>query len=120
MNKARKRILCVDDSRDTRELYAMVLSDYEVLQAGTMAEALRISRSSLPDLYLLDASLPDGLGIDLCRRIRGFDLNTPIVFVSGAADQTVQDSAIEAGAQAYLIKPVSIFDLQATAESLMR
>jgi DNA-binding response OmpR family regulator len=120
MDASRKRILCVDDSRDTCELYTVVLSDYEVIAAGTVAEAMRIARNNLLDLYLLDALLPDGTGLALCRQIRSFDPNTPVLFVSGAVGQRDQAEAIDAGAQAYLIKPVAVFDLQAAVESLIR
>src|SRR5215831_21103382 len=120
MEDHRKRILCVDDDIDTLALYAMMFYDYEVLTETTVAETLMRARNCLVDLYLFDAWLPDGSGLGLCREIRKFDPNTPILFVSGAVDQSKQDEAMRAGAQAYLIKPVAMFDLQATADALIR
>lgn len=120
MKSSRKRILCVDDNHETRDLYSAMLFDYEVMTAATIAETLLMARKHLVDLYLLDASLPDGSGIQLCREIRSFDPNTPILFVSGTVDESDRDEAIKSGAQAYLTKPVAMFDLQATAEALIR
>jgi DNA-binding response OmpR family regulator len=53
---------------------------------------------------LLDSRLPDLDGFDLCRRMRDFD-DTPILFFSGAAYETDKKRGIEAGANAYVIKP---------------
>jgi DNA-binding response OmpR family regulator len=119
METSLKRILCVDDDPETCNLYKMILYDYEVMAVATVAETLMMARKYPVDLYLLDAGLPDGSGIGLCREIRLFDPNTPILFVSGAVDET-QDRAIKAGAQAYLIKPVPMFDLQTVTETLIR
>jgi DNA-binding response OmpR family regulator len=57
------------------------------------------------DLYVLDASLPDLDGFELCRRMRAFDPETPILFFSGAAYEADKKRGIEAGANAYVIKP---------------
>jgi DNA-binding response OmpR family regulator len=57
------------------------------------------------DLYLLDSRLPDLDGFDLCRQMRAFDPNTPILFFSGAAYEADKKRGIEAGANAYVIKP---------------
>jgi len=120
METSRKRILCVDDDPETCNLYKVILYDYEVVAVATVTETLTMARQNPVDLYLLDAWLPDGSGIGLCREIRLFDPNTPILFVSGAVDEAAQDRAIRAGAQAYLIKPVPMFDLQTAAETLIR
>jgi DNA-binding response OmpR family regulator len=57
------------------------------------------------DLYLLDSWLPDGSGLDLCKRIRTFDTATPILFYSAAAYEADREQALKSGAQAYLVKP---------------
>jgi DNA-binding response OmpR family regulator len=63
---------------------------------------------------LLDSRLPDLDGFALCRRIRDFDPETPILFFSGAAYEADKKRAIEAGANAYVIKP----DLDGLLESI--
>lgn len=107
------RILYVEDHEDTRELITMVLedNDYEVLTAHTIEAALVMVQETKFDLYLLDSWLEDGSGIELCKRIRRVDTSTPILFYSAAAYEADQVSAINAGAQGYLIKPASFGDL---------
>jgi len=72
---------------------------------STIESGVALAGSQHFDLYLLDSSLPDGSGVDLCRRIREFDKATPIVFYSAAAYEIDRDEAIKSGAQAYLVKP---------------
>ena len=66
------------------------------------------------DLCLLDSRLPDIDGFELCRRMRAVDPHTPILFFSGAAYEADKKRGIEAGANAYLIKP----DLDGLLESI--
>jgi len=72
---------------------------------GTAAQALSLIQAERFDLYLLDSSLPDLDGFELCRRMRDFDPHTPILFFSGAAYDVDKKKGIEAGANAYVIKP---------------
>jgi DNA-binding response OmpR family regulator len=71
------------------------------------------------DLFLFDNWLPEISGVDLTLRIRQFNKTTPILFYSGAATEQEQQSALEAGAQAYLIKPVGIEELVQEIERLI-
>ena len=77
----------------------------EAKAVGTGAQALSLIEKERFDLYLLDAWLPDLDGFELCRRMRAFDSQTPILFFSGAAREADRKRGIEAGADAYLIKP---------------
>ena len=101
------RVLYIEDHEDTRELVTLVLDqrNCEVVTGSTIETGLALARSQHFDLYLLDSWLPDGSGLDLCRRIREFDKATPILFYSAAAYEIDRDLAIRSGAQAYLIKP---------------
>jgi DNA-binding response OmpR family regulator len=102
-----KRILCVEDHADTSALLKVLLEQdgYEVVEASTVAEASTLARGYGFDLYLIDRWLPDGEGIELCRLIRTFDLNTPIVFLTADARETTRAQAMAAGAQGYMVKP---------------
>jgi two-component system, NarL family, response regulator DevR len=65
----------------------------------------------------LDNWLPDGTGVELCRLIREFDPHNPILFYSAAGYARDIEDALSAGAQAYLVKPVSLDELkQAVAQ----
>ena len=86
-------------------------SNFDVRMASTLEEGNRIAQEEVFDLYLLDMWLPDGDGLELVRVIREFDRATPIVFFSAAAYESDQTDALEAGAQAYLTKPVNLSEL---------
>jgi DNA-binding response OmpR family regulator len=77
----------------------------EAQAVGTAAQALSLMQEERFDLFLLDARLPDLDGFELCRRMRTFDPHTPILFFSGAAYEADKKRGIEAGANAYVIKP---------------
>ena len=77
----------------------------EAQAVGTALQAISSIQTERFDLYLLDSRLPDVDGFDLCRQIRDFDPDTPILFFSGAAYEADKKRGIEAGANAYLIKP---------------
>jgi|SRR6185503_11661481 len=101
------RVLYIEDHEDTRELVALVLEQksIEVVTGSTIKTGVTLAVSEEFDLYLLDSWLPDGSGLDLCRKIREFDKATPILFYSAAAYEMDRAEAIKSGAQAYLIKP---------------
>ena len=103
----KKQILYIEDHEDTRELISFVLKqrDYEVTTSGTIETAVRLACENQYDLYLLDSWLPDGSGLELCRKIREFDGSTPILFYSAAAYENDRELALRNGAQAYLTKP---------------
>ncbi|HYY57772.1 MAG TPA: response regulator [Pyrinomonadaceae bacterium] len=100
------RILFIDDHADTCYMVKawLGLANYEVATAQSMARGLQLARSEPFDLYLLDTRLPDGSGRELCEKIREFDRTTPIIFYSGDAPDQL-DSALECGAQDYVMKP---------------
>ncbi len=101
------RVLCVDDDEDSREMLITLLKHalIEAKAVGTAAQAMSSMQKERFDLYLLDASLPDLDGFELCRRMRDIDPDTPILFFSGAAYEADKKRGIEAGANGYVIKP---------------
>ena len=115
------RVLYIEDHEDTRELVTLVLEQrsYEVVTGSTIERGVALAGSERFDLYLLDSWLPDGSGLDLCRKIRQFDKATPIVFYSAAAYEIDKDQAINSGAQAYLIKPSQPSELCSLVTSLI-
>src|SRR5262245_23967280 len=110
-HKENLRILFVDDQEDAWELMAFNLTDYKLIIARDFAEGLRLAWQGYFDLYILDNWLPDGNGIELCRRIREFDPHTPILFYSAVGYTRDMQEALRAGAQAYLVKPVRFDEL---------
>ena len=107
LSNPRPRVLCVDDDEDSRVMLGTLLklALIEAKAVGTAAQALSSIQAERFDLYLLDSWLPDLDGFELCRRMRIFDPHTPILFFSGAAYEADKKRGIEAGANAYVIKP---------------
>ena len=103
----RARVLCVDDDEDNREMLAelLKLSLIEAKTVGTAFQALSSIETERFDLYVLDARLPEIDGFELCRRVRAIDRHTPILFFSGAAHEADREKGLNAGANAYLVKP---------------
>jgi len=110
-NRERKRVLLVEDEEDAREIAALSLEEYTLICAHDLGDGLRLARQRYFDLYIIDKLLPDGSGAELCRLIRRFDPHTPILFYSACAYARDLQEAFIAGAQEYLIKPVSSDDI---------
>lgn len=107
MNTPKTRILCTEDDPDTRELICLVLeyAGFEVACVNSAEGAVRLAQTDAFDLYLLDNWMPGLSGVELCEKLREFDMETPILFYSGAAFETDKKRAFTAGAQGYLTKP---------------
>src|ERR1044072_2320197 len=105
-----KHLLCADEHEDTRAMMSALLemSGYQVTTTGSLTEALSVTHRSGFDLFILDGIYPDGLGVDLCEQIRTFDSHTSILFLSGLAYASDIAKGMNAGAQAYLTKPVDM------------
>lgn len=110
MKTRQHHVLYIEDHDDTRELITIVLSarNYRVTTGSTLADALKLAREHDFDLYMLDSWLPDGSGLDLCKRLQEFDPGIPIMFLSGAAYEVDKQNAINSGAHGYLIKPADL------------
>ena len=118
--KNQLRVLCADDE-DTCEMLSATLgiSDIEVTAVYSFTEAWRLAQTEHFDLYLLETRLPDGDGLDLCRRLYKFAPRTPIVFYSGEAYPIDRLKGLAAGAAAYLVKPY-FDDLAATILQIIK
>lgn len=108
MASAKGRILCTEDDADTRNLLKFILSDqgYDVVCASKTGQAITLAQTQHFELFLVDSWLPGLSGADFTRKLRTFDIKTPVLFYSGAAYQSDKDNARSAGAQGYLVKPV--------------
>lgn len=107
LHETRLRVLCVDDDEDSRVMLTelLKLAFIEAKAVGTAAQALASIQTEPFDLYMLDSRLPDADGFEFCRRLRAIDPHKPILFFSGAAFEADKKKGIEAGANAYVIKP---------------
>ena len=118
-----KRILIVDDHADIRKLVRLTLEfeDYEIHEAVNADEGLEAVRRLRPDLLLLDVMMPGKLnGLDLCRLVKtDLSLGRPQVVLLTARGQSQDvEAGMNAGADAYLLKPFSPLKLIATIDTL--
>jgi len=105
MNK-KATILVVDDEHGVRQSFNIVLKDeYNVLLAGTGAEAIDIFIKNTIDLILLDILLPDINGVDLLEKLKEIDLSTEIIMVTAVKEIPTAVKAIKLGAYEYVNKP---------------
>jgi CheY-like chemotaxis protein len=121
MSQVLKRILCVDDDEDTCTMLSVFLGQagFEVVSAQSSVQALTLAHEEKFDLYLLDLWLKgEDEKVELFRRIRQFDGETPIVIYSADARQTTQNSLSEADVQAFLTKPKGLDNLVQTIKQL--
>src|SRR4030095_15097165 len=115
-----KRVLCVEGNADNGMMmsYLLRLSGYGCECVETSAQGLQSAKGGVFDLYLLDTWYEDGRGVELCKRIREFDSTTPIIFFSAWVVRSAYREAIEAGADAYILKPALDELLRAIARLL--
>lgn len=108
-----KRILIVDDHAPTRALIRSILEAekgeaFEPIEAGTGMECLMAADSKGPfSLILLDVTLPDMDGFEVCTAIRRVDKQVPIVFVTAKGELRDFAAGREAGGDSYLVKPIA-------------
>lgn len=116
MNDGTALVLCVEDDLDTQDMLRVVLQDrgcrFEAV--GNCADALSSIRGNDITVLLLDNQLPDGSGIELCQQVRQFNVNIPIIFLSGSVEDHERDLALRTGANAFLVKPFELDDLFTT------
>jgi len=119
------RILIVDDNDGSRFARARLLraAGHTVIEAGRLRDADVLIREMLPELVVLDVNLPDGNGLSYCRVIKQDpDLGAVMVLQMSASSVTEEDQirGLDAGADSYLIEPVSSGVFVATVAALMR
>ena len=106
-----QRILVVDDSSDIRGMWLiwLTLSGFLVDEAQNGAEAIDRARAHRPDMVLMDLSMPVMDGIEAIKRLRADDSTTdvPIIALTALDSEEFVRRAQEAGADAYVRKPVS-------------
>ena len=112
MTKARARVLIVEDDAGVRQALQRGLDrgGFDTTAVAAGAEALRVDDD---DIALVDLGLPDGDGVDLCRRLRARRPERPIIVVTGRRDELDVVDALDAGADDYVTKPFSLAVLTA-------
>ncbi|SCF28130.1 two component transcriptional regulator, LuxR family [Micromonospora chokoriensis] len=109
------RVFLLDDHEVVRRGLADLLQsggDIEVVgESGSAQEAARLIPASRPDVAILDARLPDGNGIDVCRDVRAVDSSIRGLILTSYEDDEALFAAIMAGAAGYVLKQIRGTDL---------
>jgi DNA-binding response OmpR family regulator len=114
------RILFVEDEPAIAEPFGRALTreGFDVEGARTVAEARERFARHPPDLVLLDLTLPDGDGRDLCRELRGGDV--PIIMLTARGTELDRVTGLELGADDYVVKPFSGAEVIARIRAVLR
>jgi len=115
------RVLVCDDEPQILRALKVILREagYEVVEAATMEEALDRAAVRPPDAAIVDLMLPDGSGIELCRKLREWS-RMPIVVLSAVGEEDTKVAALEAGADDYVTKPFGTRELVARLGAALR
>jgi PAS domain S-box-containing protein len=117
------RILLVEASQTQAEIYTRLLKEvgHSAEQARTTGDAVRICYASTPDLVIIDPSLAEESGMDVCRRIKGDMVLAFLPVLVLGDDETSQDetTALDAGADAFVSKAQPHDELLAVVEHLL-
>ncbi|HXM72389.1 MAG TPA: response regulator transcription factor [Candidatus Dormibacteraeota bacterium] len=117
-----RKVLVVDpDAQTRREIKGACEQDgYQVVEADTGSEALRQVEHSRPNIVLLEVTLPDGAGFDICRELRKMDPVVPVIMMSSRSDEIDVVVALEIGADDYVTKPLRLRELVARMTAHLR
>lgn len=112
------KILIIEDDKSLNNGIALSLSNDDILQAFCINEADRLLNDSI-DLIILDINLPDGSGLDFCRKIRKTS-KIPIIFLTANDMEIDIVTGLESGADDYITKPFSLAVLRARVNAVSR
>ncbi len=108
------RVLVIDDERFIRNIVVRLLKDMgfaHVEEADDGTAALALGEASSPGLVICDINMKPMNGLQFLQKVRtgapGFDINTPVIMLTGLSDEPTVGHALELDANAFLLKPVS-------------
>lgn len=120
------KLLIIDDSEETRELLKLFFSknsNLEILEAPNFTIALDRIKNFIPDIILLDLSLPDGNGSDICTEIRTYPniYGTPfIIALTADSSQQSVNKNLQLGCDDYIKKPFDFIELSIRIEKFIK
>ncbi|CAB4787086.1 MAG: response regulator [Actinobacteria bacterium] len=117
----RSLLLVEDDVRISQPLARMLRAEgFDVRHCDTGETALHAVGEALPDLVLLDLSLPDIDGLEICRRLRALHPSLPIVMLTARNEEVEVVVGLDAGADDYITKPFRVAELTARIRARLR
>ncbi len=121
-NNVERRILIVEDDPDISHLIEIHLNDitFNVDIAANGIDGLNRASNHNYELIILDLMLPGMDGLEVCRRLRNMEINTPVLMLTAKSSELDRVLGLELGADDYLTKPFSIKELQARVKAILR
>ena len=118
---SKTRVLVVDDEPAILRFLKPTLeaNGYELVAAGTVAEALKRVAADAPDIVVLDLGLPDADGKDVIRRVREWS-DVPIIVLSARDREIEKIQALDLGADDFVNKPFGVGELLARMRTALR
>lgn len=116
-----QKILYVEDDLSLIDglLYTLETSGYSVDNARTVKDALALFRQDTYDLLLLDVTLPDGTGFDICKEVRATS-TIPIIFLTASDQEISVVRGLDMGGDDYITKPFKLNELLSRIKALLR
>ncbi|MDQ3681660.1 MAG: response regulator transcription factor [Bacteroidota bacterium] len=117
-----KNILLVEDDPEITRLLNLHFDSglYNLTCCSSANDAIEKVAADNFSLIILDITLPDGNGMEICKKIRGDDIHTPIMMLTSHSEETDKVLALEIGADDYVTKPFGILELLARVKALLR
>jgi DNA-binding response OmpR family regulator len=117
-----KKILVIEDDADIARLLEIHLKDiaFEVELTNDGDAGLHAATQGGYDLIILDLMLPGIDGLEICRKLRGGSINTPILMLTAKSSELDRVLGLELGADDYITKPFSLIELQARVKAIFR
>ena len=115
-------ILVIDDDENLRETVSVLLEreGFRPLLAADGKSGIDLAILSRPALILVDLRLPDTSGFEICRKLRGSGITTPIIALSAVGDEIDKVLLLETGADDYVVKPFGTRELLARIRAVIR
>jgi two-component system KDP operon response regulator KdpE len=115
------RVLVVDDEPAIQRFLrpALEANDFDVVSAGTLADAMKRIAREPPDVVVLDLGLPDGDGKDVIRQVRQWS-QVPIIVLSAREREVEKIEALDLGADDFVNKPFGVGELMARLRAALR
>lgn len=115
------KILIIEDDAGLNRGISFTFSQegYEAVSARSAREGLALFGTEAPDAVLLDLNLPDGDGIEVCRKIREVS-DTPVLMLTARDMEVDEIMGLTSGADDYITKPFSISVLKVRLENILR
>ena len=116
-----RKILLVEDN-DTIVMglkYSLEQEEFEVISAKNTKESKEKLKQEKVDLILLDVSLPDGNGFEICKEIKQ-NLDIPVIFLTAQDEETSVVLGLDLGADDYIVKPFRTRELISRINSVLR